>query len=159
MPRQLRIPALLAALSLALVAADDHAAKNGEVMVTPADVKWQEGPPSLPKGAKMALLEGDPSREGTLVLRVKLPDGYRIAPHTHPKDERLTVLSGTLYLGMGGKFDEKAAKALPAGSYGRMPAGMKHFGWVKGETVLQLNGEGPWSIVYVNPDDDPRNKK
>lgn len=159
MPRQLRTAALLAAVSLALVAADDHAAKTGEARFTPADVKWQEGPPSLPKGAKVALLEGDPSKEGAFVLRVKMPDGYRIAPHTHPKDERLTVLSGTLYLGMGGKFDEKAAKALPAGSYARMPAGMKHFGWVKGETVLQLNGVGPWVINYVNPDDDPRNKK
>jgi len=159
MPRQVRTPALLAALTLAVAAAGDHAAKTGETIVTPADVKWQDGPPSLPSGAKMALLEGDPSKEGPFVLRVKMPDGYRIAPHTHPKDERLTILSGTMYLGMGDKFDEKAGKALPAGSYGRMPAGMKHFGWVKGETVVQLNGEGPWSIEYVNPDDDPRKAK
>ncbi len=158
MPRQVRTSALLAVLTLALVAAGDHAAKMGETVVTPEDVKWQDGPPSLPKGAKMALLDGDPSKEGHFVLRVKMPDGYRIMPHTHPKDERLTILSGTLYVGMGDKFDEKAGKALPAGSYGRMPAGMKHFAWVRGETVLQLNGEGPWAINYVNPDDDPRKK-
>jgi hypothetical protein len=159
MPRQVRTSALLAALTLALVAAGDHAGKTGETIVTPEDVKWQDGAPSLPKGAKMALLEGDPSKEGPFVLRVKMPDGYRIMPHTHPKDERLTILSGTLYVGMGDKFDEKAGKALPAGSYGRMPAGMKHFAWVKGETVLQLNGEGPWAINYVNPNDDPRKAK
>jgi len=159
MPRPLSTAVLLAALSLVLVAADDHPTKKGEVVFTPTNIKWQDGPPSLPKGAKVALLEGDPSREGHFVMRVKMPDGYRIAPHTHPKDERLTVISGTLYIGMGDKFNQKAAKALPTGSYGRMPAGMKHFGWAKGETVLQLNGEGPWTIDYVNPEDDPRKKR
>jgi hypothetical protein len=128
-------------------------------LITPADIKWQEGPASLPRGSQMAVLEGDPSKEGPFVLRVKLPDGFRIAPHTHPKDERVTVLAGMLFLGLGGTFDEKAARALPAGSYGRTEAGMKHFGWVKGETILQLHGIGPWGIEYVNPADDPRNKK
>jgi quercetin dioxygenase-like cupin family protein len=125
----------------------------------PDAIKWQEGPPSLPKGALVALLEGDPSKEGPFVARFKLPDGYRVAPHTHPKPERLTVLSGTLYIGMGEKFDEKAGKAMPAGTYGQWPAGMKHFAWAKGETIIQIHGTGPWSIQYLNPDDDPRNKK
>jgi hypothetical protein len=128
-------------------------------LVTPADVKWQEGPASLPKGTKMAILEGDPAKAGPFALRLKLPDGFRVMPHTHPKDERVTVLSGTLYLGEGAKFDEKAAKALPAGSYARTAAGMKHFGWAKGETILQLHGEGPWAIEYVDPKDDPRKRK
>jgi quercetin dioxygenase-like cupin family protein len=161
MPSASRLPVALAALlSLALVSAGQHAdGKKGKVMVTPADMKWQDGPPSLPKGARMAVLEGDPSKEGPFVIRAKLPDGYRIAPHTHPRDERLTVLSGTLYFGMGDKFNEKAAKAMPAGSYARAPAGMTHFIWAKGETVLQVNGEGPFVIRYVNPADDPRTKK
>lgn len=133
-------------------------AKNHEV-VLPDAIHWQGGPASLPKGAKMALLEGDPSMEGEFVMRVKMPDGFRIMPHTHPKDERVTVISGTLFLGMGETFDEKAAKEMPAGSYGRTGAGMKHFGWVKGETILQLHGKGPWEIVYLNPADDPRTKK
>ncbi len=76
-----------------------------------------DAPASLPPGAKVAILEGDPSKEGPFVMRVKLPDGYKVMPHTHPKDERATVLSGTMYMGMGGKFDEKATKAMPAGSY------------------------------------------
>ena len=156
MPRPLHIHAFLAVLSLALSA--DHAEK-GEVAVTPADFKWQDGPPSLPKGAKMVLLEGNPSKEGAFVMRVKMPDGYRIAPHTHPKDERVTVISGTFHIGMGEKFDEKDAKVMPAGAYGHWPAGMKHFVWCKGETVLQFHGTGPWSIQYVNPTDDPRNSK
>jgi hypothetical protein len=141
----------------ALLIAAPHSDANHEV-VTPDQIKWLDGPASLPPGAKMTLLEGDPSKDGPFVLRVKMPDGFRIMPHTHPKDERVTVLAGTLYLGMGEKFDEKAAKMMPAGSYGRTGAGMKHFGYVKGETVLQLHGQGPWAIDYVNPADDPRKK-
>jgi quercetin dioxygenase-like cupin family protein len=167
MPSASRLAIALATLlALSLAAAADHAdkkggtdAKKGDVLVTPADLKWQDGPPSLPKGAKIALVEGDPSKKGPFVMRARMPDGYRIPPHTHPKDERVTVLSGTLYLGMGGTFDKKAGKALPAGSYARTGAGMKHFGWTKGETVIQVHGEGPWTIEYVNPDDDPRKKK
>jgi quercetin dioxygenase-like cupin family protein len=125
----------------------------------PDDLKWQDGPPSLPPGAKIAVLEGDPSKEGPFVFRVKVPDGYRIPPHTHPKPERVTIVSGTFHLGMGEAFDEKKVEALPAGTYGTWPAGMKHFVWVKGETVVQFHGDGPWKIEYVNTDDDPRNKK
>src|SRR5262249_18393882 len=147
------------ALCLIATVGAQQADNKHEVLVTPSDIKWQDGPPSLPKGAKIALLEGDPSKEGPFVMRAKLPDGYKIPPHTHPKDERVTVLSGPRYVGMGGKFDENGGKALPAGSYGRMPAGMKHFGWAKGETVIQVTGEGPWVIEYVNPDDDPRKGK
>jgi len=106
----------------------------------------------------VAVPEGDPAKDGPFVMRVKLPDGTRIMPHTHPEDERVTVLSGTLYLGMGEKFNGKAAKEMPAGSYGRTRAGVTHFGWVKGETVLQLHGTGPWAVHYANPADDPRKK-
>jgi quercetin dioxygenase-like cupin family protein len=150
---------LAAILSLALVATALHQADKNHTLVTPDDLKWVDGPATLEKGAKMVILEGNPSKEGPFVMRVKLPDGFRIMPHTHPKDERVTVLQGTLYLGMGATFDEKAAKAMPPGSYGRTEAGMKHFGWVKGETILQLHGTGPWTIDYVNPKDDPRKKK
>jgi quercetin dioxygenase-like cupin family protein len=149
---------LTVALALALVSAD-HRDRIEDYSVIPADMKWVDGPASLPKGAKTVVLEGEPARAGEFVLRVKLPDGMRIMPHTHPKDERVTVLSGTLYLGMRDTFDERKAKAMPAGSYGRTGAGMKHFGFVKGETVLQLHGTGPWAVVYLNPADDPRNQK
>jgi hypothetical protein len=131
----------------------------GSVIHLPSTIKWQEGPPSLPKGAQVALLEGDLSKPGPFVLRVKLPDGYKVPPHFHPKTERVTVLSGTFYIGMGDRFDEKAGKAMPAGSYGAWAAGMKHFAWVKGETVIQVHGDGPWAITYLNPADDPRNAK
>ena len=89
-------------------------------------------------------------------VRLRAPDGYRIPPHTHPKTERLTVISGTFRLGMGEKFAPDELIDMPAGSYGFWPAGMTHFVQVRGETVVQLHGIGPWQIVYVNPSDDPR---
>jgi quercetin dioxygenase-like cupin family protein len=132
----------------------DHS--GGISLHPPAELKWQNGPPSLPKGAQIAVLEGDPSKEGPFVFRVKVPDGYRIPPHTHPKTERVTVISGQFNIGMGDKFDEKALTPMPAGTYGYWEAGMKHFVQIKGETVAQFHGMGPWSIQYVNPADDPR---
>ncbi len=125
----------------------------------PDGLKWQDGPPSLPPGAKFAVLEGDPAKPGPFVFRVKVPDGYKLPPHTHPKPERVTIISGTFNLGMGDKFDATKTEALPVGTYGTWPVGMKHFVWVKGETVVQFHGEGPWTINYLDPADDPRNKK
>ena len=104
----------------------------------------------------MAVLEGDPTKEGPFVVRFQFPEGYHIPPHTHPKTERVTVISGTLFLAMGENLDRSAAKTMTAGTYGFWPAGMKHFVQVRGETVVQLHGNGPWQIVYVNPADDPR---
>ena len=125
----------------------------------PKEVRWKAGPPSLPPGAEFAVLEGDPSKPGPFVFRVKVPDGYRIPPHTPPRPERVTILAGTFHLGMGEKFDATKGETLPVGAYGTWPAGMKHYVWVEGETIVQFHGEGPWIIEYVNPDDDPRKKK
>ena len=123
---------------------------------TPSSIKWQKGPASIPAGAKLAILEGDPAKEGPFVIRLFLPDGYRLPPHTHPKPERLTVISGTFNIGMGDKFDATKGKPMPAGTFGTWPPGMKHFVWAKGDTVVQLHGMGPWTIEYLNPADDPR---
>jgi quercetin dioxygenase-like cupin family protein len=125
----------------------------------PATVEWKAGPAALPPGAKVAALEGDPTKEGPFVVRLQFPSGYHIPPHTHPKTERVTVISGTMLLAMGENLDRSAAKTLPAGTYGFWPAGMKHTAWFENETVIQLHGVGPWQINYVNPADDPRNAK
>jgi quercetin dioxygenase-like cupin family protein len=125
----------------------------------PTTIEWKDGPPSLPAGAKMAVLEGDPTKEGPFVMRLQAPAGYHIAPHTHPKTERVTVISGTMLLAMGDNLDRSAAKTLTAGTYAFWPAGMKHRAWFDGPTVIQLHGIGPWQINYVNPADDPRNAK
>jgi hypothetical protein len=149
--------------ALALLAASSFGHEAGDAMMAsirrPDELKWQAGPPSLPPGAQIAVLEGNPAKEGPFVFRIKVPDGYRVPPHTHPRPERVTILSGTFYIGMGEKFDTARGKEMPAGTYGTWPPRMNHFVWVKGETVVQFHGEGPWMIHYLNPDDDPRNKK
>jgi len=125
-------------------------------LYTPSEVPWSDGPESLPPGAKVAVLEGNPSKDGVFTMRLRLPDGYRVPPHWHPKVERLTILSGTLNLGTGDRFDAAATRALPAGTYSSMPPKMTHFAWATGETVLQLTSIGPWQVIYVDPSDDPR---
>jgi quercetin dioxygenase-like cupin family protein len=149
--------ALAASFAFSALHADEH--EEGIALFPVKEIKWQDGPASLPKGAQIAVLEGNPNKEGPFVFRVKVPNGYRIPPHTHPKTERVTVISGTFNIGMGDKFDEEKLKPMPAGTYGFWEAGMKHFVSIKGETVVQFHGMGPWSIQYVNPADDPRNEK
>jgi|SRR4051812_10246145 len=157
---------VLAAFAILLVGCEsgsmmgmkDHSS-GSHVLTTPEQIQWQTNPPSLPPGAKLVVLEGDPSKPGFFTIRGWMPDGYRIPAHYHPNAERVTILSGTMYLGEGDRFDESAAKPLPAGSYSSMPAGMHHFAYAKGETVIQVSSIGPWGITYVNPADDPRHAK
>jgi quercetin dioxygenase-like cupin family protein len=134
--------------------------QSGDMRLYPATtIEWKAGPPSLPTGAKMAALEGDPTKEGPFVMRLQFPDGYHIPAHTHPKTERVTVISGTMFLAMGENLDRSAAKTLAAGTYGFWPAGMKHAAWFEDGTIIQLHGVGPWQINYLNPADDPRKTK
>jgi quercetin dioxygenase-like cupin family protein len=123
---------------------------------TPDQTQWGPGPESLPAGAQAAVLDGNPKEKGAFVMRLKVPEGFTIAPHTHPRHERVTVISGRFQLGHGRTFDAAGLRDLPAGSFFSMPPGMEHFARAAEDTVVQLNGEGPWEIVYVNPADDPR---
>jgi quercetin dioxygenase-like cupin family protein len=155
----MRCSLLLAALIApfaAAVAQDTHA--HDAIIVAGGTENWMAGPPSLPPGARLAVLEGDPAQPGPFTMRVSLPDGYTIPPHFHPGPEHVTVLKGTFLVGMGEKFDAAALKPLPAGSFGALPPGMRHFARAKGATLLQLHGVGPWGLTYVNPADDPRKK-
>jgi hypothetical protein len=140
-------------------AGGDGRASDKMGLFTPTDVEWGQGPASLQKGARMVVLEGDPTREGQFTMRLWFPDGFVVAPHWHTQVEHVTVISGALNFGMGEKFDRGATREMPAGSFGYWPVGMRHFAWAKGETVLQLHGRGPWTITYVNPADDPRAAK
>jgi hypothetical protein len=140
-------------------AGHDPKAAMAAALHRPDGLTWKDGPPSLPAGARIAVLEGNPGKPGPFVFRVKVPDGYRIPPHTHAKAERVTVLSGTFHIGMGDTFDTTKGQSMPAGTYGTWPACMKHFVWVQGETVIQFHGDGPWTITYLNPADDPRTGK
>ena len=159
---KLRTLIAVAVLSLlGVVLAQEHstsrqAPTHGQQIHTPDQIKWKDGPASLPPGAKMAVLEGDPTKEGPFTMRVMFPDGFSIPPHIHPAVEHVTVISGIFNFGMGDKFDKSATQAMPAGTFGHWPAGMKHFAWANGDTVVQFHGIGPWKIQYVNPADDPR---
>jgi hypothetical protein len=133
---------------------------------SPDDVKWSPGPNAIPAGAQMAVLEGDPMKAGPFTMRLKMPNGYKIPPHSHVRNEHVTVLSGNIHVGMGDTFDEKSMKSFGAGSFAVIDAGAHHYAVAKSDnvlkgrdTILQLHGEGPWEIKYVNPSDDPRNKK
>jgi quercetin dioxygenase-like cupin family protein len=127
--------------------------------VVPGDaVKWGPAPPSLPPGAQAAILLGSPAKEGPFVIRLKFPAGFIIPPHRHSKDEFVTVISGQFAVAGGEKLDRSSVKPLPAGSFVHLPAGMPHFAWAESETVVQINGTGPFDVKYVDPQDDPRNK-
>lgn len=134
-------------------------ATQGHIVHMPDAIAWGPAPPGLPSGAQAAVLEGDPAKEGFFAIRAKMPAGYRVLPHTHPAPERITVLTGTLYLGMGAKWDEPSLKAYPAGAYVSMPAGMQHFAHFRDDTTIQITSMGPWGITYINPADDPRQQK
>lgn len=132
---------------------------EGHVSLVPSELKWMDAP-SIGPGAKLAVLEGDLKEAQPFTFRVKLPANFKIAPHTHPLFERVTVLSGTFYLGIGETFDASKARAYPAGGVTMMPPGMPMYAFTKkGEAVIQIHGTGPWGITYLNPADDPRNKK
>jgi quercetin dioxygenase-like cupin family protein len=138
------------------VSASSALSQDDHKVLQPDQMQWSSAPASLPKGAGAVVLYGDPSKEGLFALRLKLPAGYKIAPHTHPKPEVVTVISGTLKLGMGETADKAKAEALPAGSFFAFPPNSAHYVLADGETVVQLNSVGPWGITYINPKDDPR---
>lgn len=124
----------------------------------PDQLKWIDGPASLPSGIQLAVLEGDPTKQGPFTIRLKFPDGYRIPPHWHASAERVTVISGTFNLTKGEKADTSKGTELPSGSFFLMAPKSPHFAWATGETVVQIYGTGPWGINYVNPADDPRSR-
>jgi quercetin dioxygenase-like cupin family protein len=127
-------------------------------LVTPQEVVWSVAPPALPKGAELAVLYGDPSKEGPFVMRLKVPSNYHVAPHMHPTPELVTVISGTFKLGMGDDVDKSKTQALPAGSFFALAPDTPHFAYTDEETVLQISTNGPWGLKYVNSNDDPRQK-
>ena len=127
----------------------------GNAPVNADGVNWGPAPPVFPKGAQIAVLSGDPFKDGLYVVRLKMPANYKIPAHNHPTSEYVTVLSGRFHIGMGDKLDEKNGIELRAGGFGEAPAHMNHYAWTSGETVVQVHGQGPFVLTYVNPADDP----
>jgi len=126
----------------------------------PDQVKFGPAPPFLPPGAQLAVLEGDPmASTGDFTIRLKMPDGYKVAPHTHPNRENVTVLSGTLRVGMGDKFDDAHMMSFPAGSFAYLDPDMHHYAMSSGETVIQIHGMSPAKFNYIDPAYDPSKAK
>jgi quercetin dioxygenase-like cupin family protein len=150
-----KIAAAGLALSVALGAGPLWAAEYTAVM--PPSIKWSDAP-SIGPGAKIAVIDGDPKSTGAFVMRLKVPPKTTIKVHTHPADENVTVLSGTLYFAAGDKFDAKVAKPFGPGSYFSIGKGKPMFAYTKDrEAVLQLHGIGPWGLTYL--DDGSAKKK
>lgn len=124
--------------------------------VFPNEIKWSSHP-ALPKEIQVAVIYGNPKNDGSFVMRLKIPAGSKIAPHWHPIDENITVLSGSLNLGDGDRLDQQNSVQFPVGSFASIPAKHHHYAWFSEDTILQLNNYGRWEINYVNPNDDPRN--
>lgn len=120
------------------------------------DLKWGAAPAVLPAGAKLAVLEGNPMQSGPYTMRLQMPAGYKIPPHHHHAREHVTVISGELLVGMGDKFDEAKMNSFSPGAFAYLEPSVHHYAMAKGDTVIQLHGQGPWQIIYVNPSDNPQ---
>lgn len=130
-------------------------------IVKSEDIMWIDGPDALPKGVQMVILEGNPTKSGPFTMRLKFPTDYKIPPHSHRDIEHITVLMGTVNLGMGEKYDKEKTDSLKTHSFAYLKPRTVHFAYIPEETIIQLHGIGPWDIKYVDPKDDPRksNKK
>lgn len=127
---------------------------------TPDAIPYGPAPAFLLRGAQLAVLEGNPgASSGDYTVRLKMPDRYRIAPHWHPYRENVTVISGTLKVGMGDTFDESKMGQFGSGSFAYLDPSMHHYVMASGETVVQVHGQAPFRFNYINPNDDPSHKK
>lgn len=135
-----------------------HAGELHHTVVRGDAVTWGPAPPSLPPGAEASVLLGHPTKEGPFVLRLKFPNGFAVPPHRHSKDELVTVISGGFAISSGEKADRASTETLPPASFVHLPADMAHYAWADGDTVVQINGMGPFDVTYVDPKDDPRKR-
>jgi len=146
----------IAALCIALT--QPQASELHHTVVSADSIKWGPAPPSLPPGAQAAILLGSPAKEGPFVLSLKFPAGFTVPPHRHSKDEYVTVIAGAFAIASGEKVDRQSLKPLPPASFVHLPAGMPHYAVVEVETIVQINGVGPFDVTYVDPKDDPRKR-
>lgn len=149
---------LMLLISISAVQCASPSDEPPTVIALPAKMAWASAPPSLPPGAELAVVEGDPTKADAFTMRLRMPDGYRIPAHFHPVVEHVTVMQGTFRVGMGDTFDAATLGDLPTGTFAALAPRVHHFAQAEGQTVIQLHGIGPWSLTYVNPVDDPRNR-
>jgi len=141
---------LFAVLALTLAAPGVRAATSAApTIVLPSAVKWVAGTGDE-KGTWSAVLYGNPDKKGSeYAVRIKIPDGFKFPPHFHGASEQVTVISGTLLVGLGKTYDAAKMKALPAGTFAAMPANVAHYASAKGDTVIEIHGIGPETMTMV----------
>lgn len=142
-------------LTLSAFALSATAAMADGTALNADGLRWGDAPPVLPKGAQLAVVSGDPGKDGLYVIRLRMPPDYRIAAHHHPTTEYVTVVSGNFHIGMGDTLDQSKGQELRTGGFAEAPAGMNHYAWASSPTVIQVHGQGPFAITYANPADDP----
>ena len=149
---------ILAAVIAMAGSASGQDAMKVTIMVKPDALAWKDNP-AIPKGGQVTILVGDPTKTGDVIVqRVKLPANYQVPPHTHPYAETVTVISGSVGLGMGEKFEKKGELAK-AGAFYAQPAKHAHYVWTGNEeAIIQVQFIAPGGIDYVNPADDSRKK-
>jgi quercetin dioxygenase-like cupin family protein len=136
-----------------------HRGAQDKNAFTPDTIQWGPPPPFIAPGAQVAVIEGNPGAStGDYTVRVKMPDGYRIAPHWHPLRENVTVISGTFKVGMGDTFDRDKMATFPAGSFAYLDPDMHHYAMASGEVIIQIHGVAPMQFNYIHPEDDPGKK-
>lgn len=122
-----------------------------------SNLKWMDGAPGLPSGVQMAVVSGNPGKKGMFKIQLKMPANYAVPPHSHPSNEMVQVLSGTLHYGMTDKLMSDP-KTLTIGRSVTMKAKMNHWVHAPAPATVQVSGMGPFQITYLDPKDDPRNK-
>jgi hypothetical protein len=142
-----------------LVTIAAHPGPHDKNAFTPDTIAWGPPPPFIAPGAQLAVIEGNPgASSGDYTVRLKMPDGYRIAPHWHPQRENVTVISGNFKVGMGDIFEKDKMATFPAGSFAFLDPDMHHYAMALGEVIVQVHGSAPLQFNYVHPEDDPRQK-
>lgn len=150
------MPRLLTALALSTALASSlHAQQSPKA----PPLHWGPAPAVFPKGARMAVVSGDPGKAGLFTIELAMPAGYQIKPHFHPTDEHVQIKKGAFLVGMGDQFDLKQTKPMAVGDTGTIPATAHHFGATKVATVVSVTAMGPFAMTYVNPKDDPSQAK
>ena len=123
---------------------------------TEPQLNWGPAPATFPPGAQLAVLQGDPTGTGLFTVRLKMPNGYKFPPHTHPTAEHVTVISGDFAVGMGKTFETKGMMTLSPGGFVTAPANEAHYALARGVTVVQIHAIAPFSVTYVNAADAPQ---
>jgi len=152
--RKVFLPALLA-FATAISAQQTPPKQEAPIGFTPEVVVWSDGPPTLPAGSKMAVLEGNPRADGMFTMRVRIPAGSAIPPHWHPRQERVTILSGAVDLGFGSVANKDSVTRYRAGSFYVNPPRVMHYLFFPEATEMQMTGVGPWELITTDPNAPP----